>query len=503
MNLVEFPLSVLSTRVNASLKTLEFADSIKGKNGEIISRSWIVTGADKWGLPTASDEEVLLGLIKLTVDRARLNYDEGSSSLTLNGGRKVYFTRYELLKNLRWSTEGRSYNRLQKALDRLSGVRIKASNAFFDNETKRYTTKNFGIIDSYEINYTKGGQGGLITRDEAQSNLSFFEWSEVLYKSFQVGFIKKLDLDFYLNLESAITKRLYRLLDKFFWYRSKFTMPIFALAHEKIGISRNYQYASSLRQQLEPSCRELVNLGYLSSYEFFGKGTDTQVSLVSAKGVNSIKEVKKSKIKNLEVPIDLERVEIKEATAIASADYLVVELSKRGVFSGQAKRLIQSLSVENLNKVRLLITHFDSLLHRKSKLVSKNPAGFLYRAVERIESFVLPEDNSTKKNTVLRNSEEASYREAEILDSQLQEARYLTYRRKEILKFRASLKESDLQAIYARVEQGISRLRSQISSERFSEALEHGVDEQLAKNANLLAYSEWLSANSPHGVFIA
>ena len=39
--------------------------------------------------------------------------------------RKVHFTRYELLKILRWTTEGRSYSRLQNALDRLSGVRIK------------------------------------------------------------------------------------------------------------------------------------------------------------------------------------------------------------------------------------------------------------------------------------------------------------------------------------------------------------------------------------------
>src|SRR5690606_4291994 len=105
MNLAEFPLAVLSTRANPNLKTLEFCDEVRGKNGDVVDRKWIITGADKFGLPTASDDEVLLGLLKLTVDN-------GFES------QKVFFTRYELLRILRWTTEGRSYTRLQRALDR-------------------------------------------------------------------------------------------------------------------------------------------------------------------------------------------------------------------------------------------------------------------------------------------------------------------------------------------------------------------------------------------------
>ena len=111
MNLAEFPLTVLSTRSNPSIKTLEFQDAVTNKNGKTIKRKWVITGTDKFGLPTASDDEVLLGLLKLTVD------DEISD-------RKVFFTRYELLKILRWTTEGRSYTRLQNALDRLEKVLV-------------------------------------------------------------------------------------------------------------------------------------------------------------------------------------------------------------------------------------------------------------------------------------------------------------------------------------------------------------------------------------------
>ncbi len=68
MNLAEFPLAVLSTRGSSSVKTLEFQDAVKGKNGELVNRQWIITGADKFGLPTSSDDEVLLGLLKLSVE---------------------------------------------------------------------------------------------------------------------------------------------------------------------------------------------------------------------------------------------------------------------------------------------------------------------------------------------------------------------------------------------------------------------------------------------------
>ena len=53
MNLAEFPLSVLSTRVSPGKKTLEFEDSVLDKNGHPVKRQWIITAADKFGLPTA------------------------------------------------------------------------------------------------------------------------------------------------------------------------------------------------------------------------------------------------------------------------------------------------------------------------------------------------------------------------------------------------------------------------------------------------------------------
>jgi plasmid replication initiation protein len=491
MNLAEFPLTVLSKRVDPSVKTLEFSDSVKGKNGEVVNRAWIITGADKFGLPTSSDDEVLLGLLKLTAD-------DGIRS------RKIFFTRYELLKILRWTTEGRSYSRLQNALDRLSGVRIKATNAFYDNEMKLHSTKNFGIIDEYEIN------------DGRDTRPSFFTWSEVLYKSFQVGFIKKLDLDFYLDLRSAVSKRLYRYLDKHFWYRSKIQVNLFTLAHEKIGISRNYLYASSLRQQLEPALEELAERGMLSHYEFVGKGQSTEMILVAAHGVR--KESRERAVgegTTAAEPTTTTSILPNEPRQSATElDPLVRELTQRGIAEKQAYRVLAGKSATELTRVRDILSHFDRLVETRSHLVSKNPCGFLYRAVERPLAFVLPADkrsqgqpyqatpaaqtslNLQPQRSTPSHQDAQKSAASDAADRAALEARYHEERLQALLKIRASLPVTELTEVSAEAESALIKLKHLISPTRFREAVEHGIEQRLLDRRGFPDFYRWSRAQA-------
>ncbi len=483
MNLAEFPLTVLSKRVDPSLKTLEFHDFVKGKNGEIVNRSWIITGADKFGLPTSSDDEVLLGLLKLTADDGLRN-------------RKILFTRYELLKILRWTTEGRSYTRLQNALDRLSGVRIKATNAFYDNENKLHSTKNFGIIDEYEIN------------DGRDTRPSFFTWSDVLFKSFQVGFIKKLDLNFYLDLNSAVSKRLYRYLDKHFWYRSRLQVNLFTLAHEKVGISRNYKFASSLRQQLEPALGELIERGMLAEFHFIGKGASTEVVLVAAygarKGVGSetTSEVGEKRENNTTA------AELPRESAGDPFEQVVQILAKRGLAEKQIRRVIIERTPEYLNRVRDVVAHFDVLVATNSQLVSKSPCGFLYRAVEKPFDFVLPSDRKKSREVEDRKVTAPNYRMSQHQhDSQTKttiggssdvsydiavEAEYIKARAKALEKILGETPQEDLAILRDEVGQAMGKLRAYISPQRFEEALQHAVEQRTLEKRGFPDFDRWV-----------
>ncbi|RMG44554.1 MAG: hypothetical protein D6719_01590 [Candidatus Dadabacteria bacterium] len=460
MNLAEFPLTVLSTRANPGIKTLEFSDTVRGKNGEIITRQWVVTGADKFGLPTSSDDEVLLGLIKLTVQ-------DGFKH------RKIYFTRYELLKILRWTTEGRSYTRLQRALDRLSGVRIKATNAFYDNAAKLHSTKNFGIIDEYEINDGR----------DSNPRPSFFTWSEVIFDSFKVGFIKKLDLDFYLSLRSAISKRLYRYLDKHFWYKSRVELGLFVLAHEKVGISRNYRYVSSIRQQLDPAIEELIERGFVSRCEYVGKGKGTTIVLYA-----SSRKANKGASRDR---ITLSKTNGRDNLPLK--DKIFHELTDRNIKPGQAKRLLNNKPEGELRRIGKIISYYDSLVASGSHLVSRSPVGFLYKAVENSEEFVLPEE--LKEH---RRQEPLRFKEADTSEDLKKQARliklkreYTLEREKELKRIQSEVEPEVIEKTKSEVISTLKSLKKVISAERFNEAIRHGVEERLLSLFAFPDFDEW------------
>src|ERR1700679_4120031 len=85
LNFAEFPLASVSNTLPKGQKTLEFTDEIFDKSAnQRITRKLTIPASDKYGLPTAMDDEVILGLIQLT----------GKSEFS---ERKVFFTRYDLL----------------------------------------------------------------------------------------------------------------------------------------------------------------------------------------------------------------------------------------------------------------------------------------------------------------------------------------------------------------------------------------------------------------------
>ncbi len=489
MNLAEFPLAVLSTRVNPDIKTLEFQDTIYTKDKQPITRKWIITGADKFGLPTSSDDEVLIGLLKLTADQDFKN-------------QKVEFTRYELLKVLKWTTEGRSYTRLQKSLDRLSGVRIKASNAFFDNKTKENCTKNFGIIDAYEINTGRG----------EQAQPSYFIWAETMFDSFQNGNIKRLDLDFYLGLKSAITKRLYRYLDKHFWHFKNIEINLFRLAHEKLGISRNFKYASSLKQQLEPAILELQSKNFIKKFEYTGKGTDTKVIFYRTETVpHSVSLPSNTFSSNKELsskgsyesydkfPFNKSKetpdVEILETTQEDPLLQLTQEISEkllsRGIKEGQIKKLLEDKTIKSLTKIVKIIAYFDYLVQKKSVLVSISPVGFLFRAIQKEDQFYLPKNFGATdfSQTITSNGNKATQKQ----DAQYElKKQFSVERNKQIEEIRTEMEPTMLKNISDEVTASLANIKNIISKDRFDETVAHAVNEKIANLFALASFEEWL-----------
>lgn len=324
MNLSEFPITMLSDKPSKSVKTMTFEDN----HGKLT-----VTGSDDYGLPTAPDGDVILGLIQLT--KQRNNFTD----------RRVMFSRYELLRLLGWDDQGRHYRRLDESLRRWVGVTLRYDKCWWDNEIKCRIDANFHILDSVMI-YDQEVRRTLRSRQQ-QLPLSSFSWGDVFFKSCTDDNLKRLDLTTYLSLRSAVSKRLYRFLDKRFYVRGEWTFDLRELAFEHVGMSRNYT-AAKIKEKLQPAIEELEGVGFLQGiprdclYTNVGRG-EWRVRLVHNSSLAT------------------------EAKTTTEPAGLVQELVARGVTAAAARELVKAFPED---RVRLQIERADFLRARNPKKIA-------------------------------------------------------------------------------------------------------------------------------------
>lgn len=353
MNLAEFPIASLADRLPKDVKTLVFEDDIEDPlTGEPVVRRLTISGSDRYGLPTAVDDEIIVGLIQIT-RRA------GFASPT------VHFSRYELIQILGWEDEGKNYNRIETAINRWCGVTLYWDNAWWDKDEQAWVNVKFGILDNAVVldrrRYERKRKLG-----QVPLALSSFKWNEVVFRSFQAGNLKHLDMDLFRSLRSSVAKRLYRFLDKRFFHRGTWEFDLHRFAFEKIGLSRSYAgNAAKIREKLAPGIEELEASGYLEPLP----SDERYVQL--GKGHWKVVFVRRVAELAVETPEPSSKWE--------------TQLTERGVAKKVASELVAKHSEDRIaEKVEL----HDWLLARKDERIGKNPAGFLTSAIR--DDYPLP-----------------------------------------------------------------------------------------------------------------
>ena len=126
-----------------------------------------------------------------------------------------------------------------------------------------------------------------------------------------------------------------------------------------------------------------------------------------------------------------------------------------------------------------------------------SPIGFLYRAVEFPERFLLPDEKREKEqlslSSKLEKSSSLSPKKAQKMDDG--EARYLEFRKREIARVRDETEPQVIEKIRAEVESALVRIRSCISPDRFVETVNLGVEGKLAELFALPTFEEWKSGH--------
>jgi len=410
MNLAEFPFTLLSHRTSENQKTIEIEQKIRDRNGRIISQRWIVTGSDKFGLPLAADNDIYLSLMQMFKEN-------GFES------RQIYFTRYQLLKTMEQIPSKQTYKMIERALDRLISVTVKSENAFWDNRAKTYVTKAFHLFDSYDL-YDERNRN----YDDIQPGLplSNVMMSEFLFNSIKSSYIKSLDIGFYFTLQTPLTRRLYRFLDKKKYHKNVYEIDILSLASL---MPLHDPYPSQIKRRLEKAHQELIDKGYLKN-------------VVYKKNQGSGQEIVVYVFEGLSLPVQPELNLEFNLHNSEKSDAILQKLTARGITRGVAQQLATNYSAEQIENQ---ITAFDWLTMKKSPLLERNPAGFLRKAIE--ENYQVPTDYLREQKRELAKQKKKQEKEIELFQLEETQRQVDGYRRQLTEQERKLLRQEAIELI--------------------------------------------------------
>jgi len=154
----------------------------------------------------------------------------------------------------------------------------------------------------------------------------------------------------YFSLKSAVSKQLYRFLDKRFYLRRECTFDLRELAHERVGMSRNYA-PWKIKQELNHALEELEEVGLLEPMTAADRYSKT------GRGAWNIRLVRK-----LPAP-----AEAQPAEPGAEPTGLERELVDRGVTAATARDLVATHPAE---RIRAQVEQTDWLRETKPKRVA-------------------------------------------------------------------------------------------------------------------------------------
>ena len=202
--------------------------------------------------------------------------------------------------------------------------------------------------------------------DQLELIPSFIVWNEDIFESFQAGYLKPLDYDLCMGLSNSTAKRLYRFLDKRFHHKPDWTFDLKELAHEHIGLGRNYEGTAHLKRKLQPAIAELETIGFLlplpDSDRFPSQGRNWKIRL----------------IQKSPAPADECGTGSCRTAGRAATPPLAAELVKRGVSDKTAADLVQRHPADT---IQLKIDVFDWLAEKQDKRIAKSPEGYLVKSI--------------------------------------------------------------------------------------------------------------------------
>lgn len=407
MNLLEHSFCGASSRPDKFISELAFQWT---KNDPVtnlpVERRTSISFSSRYGRPTIEDDEVYVGFQALTHQRVKAGHNSP----------RIDFTRYELVKTIGWPDNGRSYSKINNAIDRIGGVWIVCENAFYDREASSWVDKKFHIIDESHL-FTREKYDLARTNTGEKRPRSWIRWGDPVFKSIASGNLATFDLDVYRAIKGGVARKLFRYSNKRLHQRQRYVIDLRELAEDKLGFKRG-QYLSELERTLGPSFKELQRFGFAIKIEEDTAHVHISVRKRSAKA---------------------ERVVVSEPTGLEK------ELTDRGVDRTGKKSAANLVAKFAEGHICEQIENYDDRLAHGEDL----SPGWLVAAIESEKGFSFR--NGYKSKAQRRDEADAKRRKAEkeVADRELEKAVVADQRRRDrdaterFKQFRDSFSEAE------------------------------------------------------------
>lgn len=265
LTLAEFPVFLLSKKGIKDIKSIEYEDTIIGKDREVVKRKWKVLPHSELGFGTASTFETFFELFQIWKE------------LSFNDQYIQFGSIFNLLKRMGKKTGKSQYTQVAKDLETLVGITIKAKNAFWDNEVKAYVDTTFHLFDRLDL-YKEETEG------QATMPFARLKASDILYSSILKNslLIANFDKEFFYKL-TPVEQRLALYLSKVFRSQSTNKRELLELASQ---IPIYAKEVKKIKQQLKLACTGLQKKGFslLASFQFKKTKDKTQYIIFRRKG---------------------------------------------------------------------------------------------------------------------------------------------------------------------------------------------------------------------------
>ena len=349
-------------------------------DGQRIHAKAVIEGIPSLGLPTTADRDKYMAFMKIALDRREM---QGHLS------NPIRFSGADMIKLLRLRKGGFHYDEINDWCKRMVATTIMSEASIFLADRRQYATDTFHVFDRVVL-------VGEELNDGTRSEFYQVYLSEWQLTNLNQGYLLPLDFNAYLRLHRDIAKALFGQLSVWFYAsRGQAIEKKYQDLCQLLNI-RAYPHLSKARSVLEPSLNELMEIGYLSSWDLTrtARGSDFKLELSPGKRLLTLPNF--TSVVNPDARAVLE----------AGMPSWVGELVSRGVVERKARQL--ALDIPDDQPVLDQIEYAEYLIQqdRRGRGKISNPAGFYIWAIE--NNLTVPGNFETSSKQQARSQQNAN-----------------------------------------------------------------------------------------------